>query len=135
MKCNHDPSIVHKDLLYDECEVGIQWCCGCGAYRRFTRPRGSWDERIELQEWIEPRTQPALDAIEAKLAELKQRVEACQNHWSMKAGPTAIEAVNPKLCERCQKQPPQLQGGWYSDDTGQWVSCKACNDLRATKVE
>ncbi len=33
------------------------------------------------------------------------------------------------LCERCKTQPPQLQGGWYSPDNGQWVSCKACDDL------
>lgn len=34
------------------------------------------------------------------------------------------------ICERCKTEPPQLQGGWYSPDNGQWVSCKACDDLK-----
>lgn len=34
------------------------------------------------------------------------------------------------LCERCKTQPPQLQGGWYSADNGQWVSCMLCDRLK-----
>ncbi len=34
------------------------------------------------------------------------------------------------LCARCQTQPPQLQGGWYSEDNGQWVSCMLCDRLK-----
>jgi hypothetical protein len=68
-----------------------------------------------------------------------QPYDANRHYWCQLINQIVLEvaaaenppATNPLLCDRCKTLPPQLRGGWYSLDNGQWVTCAACQALVA----